>query len=57
MNKNSECYYTQLIKPKNTVLLVEPRRILYTFVVLKNAYDILKDDNWTDDNWKEDITL
>ena len=44
MNENSECYYTQLIKPKNTVLLVEPRRILYTFVVLKNAYDILKDD-------------
>lgn len=45
MNHNSKCYYSGIIKFKNTVVMVEPRRILYVFITLKNAYDVLG-DNW-----------
>jgi len=45
MDENTKCYYIETIKHKNTVIMVEPRRIMYVFPTLKNAYDVLG-DNW-----------
>jgi len=43
MEDPSKCYYIETITPKNTVLLVEPRRIMYVITILKNAFDVLGD--------------